>query len=631
MKLFYEKYIKLAHIGKGANAHVYKVRHAELGYIRAIKILNDYIEGKDERTYQSFLKECKTLLAIGNGAHPNIVRIYGPDLIENHAIVEMDYVQGITLDSYIKYKGFLDYEEVKIFIHDIVGALAYTHHDIYKFLMNPEEDDLQPDPNDGHKYVITPEKEAELVKKYGISHNDLHSNNIMRRDYDGHFVLLDFGLAVQDGKCVKSSRMGDGNPEYQAPEKFDNETADPRSDVYSLGILMYEILAGRVPFKMQYDNDGKVSQRAINDVLNKHFKSTPPPIIPFRKAAFENLTHGAVYQRDYPQWLDGVIMKCLAKNPKERYENAKALLDDINHFLKDASLEKEIEKLNKKILDISTLYSSEHKEMERISAETVSLRAEKNRLLNEYEKIFIINKELKDRLETILNAQANGNENIQEELRRLKSENEVLISQWRYEKEAKERLVESSSINNGGEPEELNKLRQDLKLVSKRWAIEKYEKEKLQIRIQEIENSSRTSLNSDKTSLKKNSKRWNIISIVSFITTICIGIWGYCMKIDFETANWRYESLKEELAQEGLIYTLSDQAITQMVNNSQEYVDSTQEYVDSTRIQSDQSEITNHVIEYRTSPEIQKILNQLKSENERLRGQVERLLSNMSN
>ena len=59
MKLFYEKYIKLAHIGKGANAHVYKVRHAELGYVRAIKILNEDIESKGERAYQTFLKECK--------------------------------------------------------------------------------------------------------------------------------------------------------------------------------------------------------------------------------------------------------------------------------------------------------------------------------------------------------------------------------------------------------------------------------------------------------------------------------------------------------------------------------------------------------------------------------------------
>lgn len=330
MKLFYEKYIKLAHIGKGANAHVYKVRHAELGYIRAIKILNEDIESKEERTYQSFLKECKTLLTIGNGAHPNIIRIYGPDLIDNHAIVEMDYVQGTTLDSYIKDKGFLDYDEIKIFIHDIVGALAYTHHDIYKFLMNPDEDDLQQDPKDGKKYVITPEKEGELVKKYGIAHNDLHSNNVMRREYDGSFVLLDFGLAVQDGECIKSSRKSDGHPEYMAPEKFDSGDITPRSDVYSLGVLIYEILTGHPPFVLDYDSEGKVSYQALSKICNEHHNQTPPAVLPLRKKAFERQIPGAVYERDYPEWLDEIVMKCLAKNPEDRYADAKELLDDIN-------------------------------------------------------------------------------------------------------------------------------------------------------------------------------------------------------------------------------------------------------------------------------------------------------------
>lgn len=333
MKLFYEKYVKLAHIGKGANAHVYKVRHEELGYVRAIKILNDPIENKEERAYQSFLKECKTLLAIGNGAHPNIIRIYGPDLIDNHAIVEMDYVQGTTFDSYIKDKGFLDYEEVNTFIHDIVGALAYTHHDIYKFLMNPEEDDLQQDPNDGKKYIITPEKETKLVKKYGIAHNDLHSNNVMRRDYDGSFVLLDFGLAVQDGECIKSSRKSDGHPEYMAPEKFDSGDITPRSDVYSLGVLIYEALTGRPPFVLDYDADGKVSYPSLSKICNEHHSQDPSPILPLRKETFERLIPGAVYERDYPEWLDRVVMKCLAKNPEDRYSDAKELLDDINWHL----------------------------------------------------------------------------------------------------------------------------------------------------------------------------------------------------------------------------------------------------------------------------------------------------------
>lgn len=341
MKLFYEKYIKIEHIGRGANADVFKVKHAEWGDVRAIKVLNNYIESKSDRAYESFLKECKTLLAIGSGQNPNILRIYGADLIDNHAIVEMDYVQGKSLYSYVKEKGFFDYEEVESFIHDIVGALAYTHHDIYKFLMDPEEDNLQLDPNDGKKYIISREKEAELVKKYGIAHNDLHSNNVMRRDYDGRFILLDFGLAVQDGKCIKSSGKADGHPEYMAPEKFDSGDITPRSDVYSLGVLMFEVLTGRPPFILEVDKNGIASQRANAKIRNEHLSQIPPSIFTLRKDAFESQIPGAVYERDYPEWLDEVVMKCLAKNPEGRYRDAKELFDDINrHISQDERVQK---------------------------------------------------------------------------------------------------------------------------------------------------------------------------------------------------------------------------------------------------------------------------------------------------
>ncbi len=345
MKLFYEKYIKIEHIGRGANADVFKVKHAEWGDVRAIKVLNNYIESKSDHAYQSFLKECKTLLAIGSGQNPNILRIYGADLIDNHAIVEMDYVHGRSLYSYVKENGFFDYEEVKSFIHDIVGALAYTHHDIYKVLKDPEEDNLQLDPNDGKKYIISSEKEAELVKKYGIAHNDLHSNNVMRRDYDGRFILLDFGLAVQDGKCIKSSGKADGHPEYMAPEKFDSGDITPRSDVYSLGVLMFEVLTGRPPFILEVDKNGIASQRANAKIRNEHLSQTPPSIFTLRKEAFEAQIPGAVYERDYPEWLDNVVMKCLAKNPEDRYSDAKELQDTINrHIKEDAS--KNTEKKN---------------------------------------------------------------------------------------------------------------------------------------------------------------------------------------------------------------------------------------------------------------------------------------------
>lgn len=329
-KIFYKNYLKLEHIGRGANAHVYKVKHAKLGHIRAIKILNDYIEDENDSSYQSFLKECKTLLKIGNGNHPNIVRIYGPDLIENHAIVEMDYIKGVTLDNYIKEKRFIGYDEIETFIHDIVGALAYTHRDIYRFLMTPEEDNLDLDPNDGKKYLIPKEKELELVNKYGIVHNDLHSNNVMRCDYDGRFVLLDFGLSKQNGVYVKSSCKSDGSPEYKAPEKYDSEDITPSSDVYSLGVLLYEVLTGRPPFVLDIGIDRKPSYAALNKICKQHKEENPPSIYLLRKEAFESVVPGAVYEQDYPKWLEKIIMKCLSKSPKDRYTDARELLDDIN-------------------------------------------------------------------------------------------------------------------------------------------------------------------------------------------------------------------------------------------------------------------------------------------------------------
>lgn len=177
----------------------------------------------------------------------------------------------------------------------------------------------------------------------------------MRRDYDGSFVLLDFGLAVQDGRCVKSSHVGDGNPEYMAPEKFDCEAASPRSDVYSLGILMYEILAGRVPFELEYTSNGIVTAQSKNRLLNQHKTETPPDILPFRSAAFTEIIPGAEYERDYPEWLDAIIFKCLSKNPGDRYGDARELLDDINSHLESDSPDRQIAELKEEVSRLSAL------------------------------------------------------------------------------------------------------------------------------------------------------------------------------------------------------------------------------------------------------------------------------------
>ena len=331
------QYEKLKVIGRGSFATIYKVKHKKLGFVRAIKESNEYITDEHDKAYQTFLKECAVLLRLGNGGHPNIVRIYEPRLIDNRATVEMDFIQGETLNDYLARVRFMPIDEVMRFTREIVGALAYCHVDIYKYLMSPETDELEPDPADATRYLISPEKERELVKKYGVTHNDLHSNNIMRRDVDGSFVLLDFGLSVQDGQAVKSSARNDGALEYLAPEKWEPgkyaQGIGPWTDVYSLGILLYEVLAGCVPFPL--DPIAMASEQARHELYTHHMQDAPPAIEPLRKAAFEATHPGEVWTKDYPRWLEEIILKCLAKDPNDRYANAREVLDDIKQHKRD--------------------------------------------------------------------------------------------------------------------------------------------------------------------------------------------------------------------------------------------------------------------------------------------------------
>ena len=352
-----EDYTLLKTLGQGSFAQICKVRHNTLGYVRALKISNAFVDSKDSKEYKTFLEECKLLLRIGNGCHPNIVRIYKPDLKDNRAFVEQDFIDGETLNDYIVRKKFLDIDEVYRFIKEIGSALAMCHYDIYQFLMNPVEDDLTDDPKDASKYIIDDAKRKELVEKYRVIHNDLHSNNVMRRRYDGAFILLDFGLAIQNNHCVKSSSRDNGAVEYKAPEKWENDSLiTTQSDVYGMGVLMFEALAGRVPFVL--DRDRYSSEQACNNALYEmHRHQLPPDILPIRKENYEFSHPGKTYTRDYPEWLETIIRKCLAKNKEDRYVDAKELFDDfIAHYSEEnVTGSIQLEKADKEIARLKTM------------------------------------------------------------------------------------------------------------------------------------------------------------------------------------------------------------------------------------------------------------------------------------
>lgn len=330
-----EEYTLLQQLGTGGFATVYKARHNQLGYIRAIRMLNAFVPDEQSEIYQKFLRECKVLLRLGNGNHPNIVHVYQPRLVDGHALVEMDYVEGMDLTHYIKeHHGFVPIEDVLAMAREISSALAFCHHDIYRYCMDRKEDNLQTDPNDGSKVIIDADTEHRLVEKYKIIHNDIHSGNIMRR-IDGHYTLLDFGLAIEGGDVIHSSRHENGAPEYKAPEKWDSDTLlNEQTDIYSFGIVLYEYLSGRVPFPF----DKSLSDTKANYIISEAHKNVVPESIrPLREKTFKENNPGCSYTENYPQWLEDIIMRCIEKDPMRRFHSGLELYQAISNGLNEHS------------------------------------------------------------------------------------------------------------------------------------------------------------------------------------------------------------------------------------------------------------------------------------------------------
>lgn len=244
-------------IAQGGMAEVY------LGYDRRVKrqVAVKVLYGRDESFVRRFEREA---LAVGALSHDHILPLYDFGEQRPWYYLVMPYVEGGTLREYLLKRKRLNLEEAASFTDQIASALQYAH-------------------------------------EQGVMHRDVKPSNILLRP-DGYAYLVDFGLAkaMMGGVALTNSGAMVGTPEYMAPEQS-NGVNDYRSDIYSLGVILYQMLTGRVPFTAE-------SPVAVS---LKHIQTMPVPPREINRAI--------------PKSVEAVILKALAKDPDERYQDTQAL------------------------------------------------------------------------------------------------------------------------------------------------------------------------------------------------------------------------------------------------------------------------------------------------------------------
>ena len=270
-------------IGKGAMGKVYRAVQLPLNRAVAIKLLDSrYGAGRDESFKQRFLVEAALTSKLN---HPNTVRVldYG-STHDGLFFLAMEYLDGDTLEKLLT-KGPLPWHRVLSIGQQMARALREAH-------------------------------------ELGVVHRDLKPGNVvlLHADDDADFVkVLDFGLVKSfveghelEGRAITQQGMLMGSPQYMAPEQGEKNRADPRSDIYSLGTMLFEMLTGKPPF----------SGGGALEIIMKHVHQQVPPIVTPSK--FEAV----------PEALQAIVMKCLAKSPMDRFQ----AMDELLLALQDVSV-----------------------------------------------------------------------------------------------------------------------------------------------------------------------------------------------------------------------------------------------------------------------------------------------------
>lgn len=250
------KYQILGEIGRGGMAVVYKALDTTLDRVVALKVLAPHLTW-EPGFIARFRREAKTA---ANLNHPNIVTIYEIGQAEDSHYIAMQYIAGPTLKEIIDREGALPVATAVNIVNQLASALDYAH-------------------------------------SQGVVHRDIKPSNVIV-DAKGHVTLTDFGIVkAADGTRLTTTGATLGTPEYMSPEQVENKAIGPPSDIYSLGVVVYEMLAGKAPFT-----------GTTPHVLHAHVYEEPPNIGSLR--------------RELPAPVEGIVKKALAKDPRQRYRTA---------------------------------------------------------------------------------------------------------------------------------------------------------------------------------------------------------------------------------------------------------------------------------------------------------------------
>jgi len=258
----------VAKIGQGGMGSVYQGEDTTLGRKVAVKILNPNLLERGGKELERFQAEAKVQASLN---HPNIVTLYQFEPYRDSWCMVMEYVEGKTLAEIVRSSGPLPPHIVVNLCKQILDGLSAAH-------------------------------------RMGVVHRDLKPSNVMLTP-DGVAKVMDFGIAkVQGGKALTESGALVGTVYYMSPEQVRGEQVDARSDIYSFGIIMFELLTGRVPFKEDSDFS----------IMIHHVQTPPPP--------------PTQLSPDVPSALEDIVMRCLAKDPAYRYQTAQDVIAALDAF-----------------------------------------------------------------------------------------------------------------------------------------------------------------------------------------------------------------------------------------------------------------------------------------------------------